>query len=192
MATSAHTLIDQVLQRVRSPEGVTAPRDFVRRMLSVSQNLVNAKLNLVFDDATLVTEPQRVFYPVKAMLPGAQKPLFVKEGARSLVYTPWRTFWYMKRGWPREIAERYQLWSLIGRDVLVVWPASRVATALTVTSTRLCASVADEDALMELPDDTLPMVVDLAEVLTLLRMRNLDPSLEAMQSLVGRMKERGE
>jgi hypothetical protein len=190
VSTQAGVLVDQVLQRVRSPEGITAPRSFVLKMLSASQNLVNAKLNLVLDTATLTTEPERVFYPIRALLPQAQKPLFVQEGPRDLVYAPWRSFWYMKRGWPRQLGERYELWSLIGRDVLVVWPARRVATPLVVTSTRLTVALANERDLMELPDDTLPMVVDLAEVLTLLRMRNLAPASEALESLIGRMKER--
>lgn len=188
MSTPAHVLVDQVLQRVRSPEGITAPRAFILRILSAAQNLVNAKLNYVLDTVTLVTEPERVFYPVRTLLPQATKPLFIREDGRDLVPVPWRTMYYMKRGWPRQLGERHQLWSLITREIVVVWPAKRVSTSLTVVSTRRTLALTGEQDLLELQDEALPIVVDLAVVLTLLRMRNLAPIAEAAESLVTRMK----
>jgi hypothetical protein len=117
--------------------------------------------------------------------------LFVREDSRDLVYAAWRTFWYMTRGWPREVGEQHQVWSRIGRDLLVVWPSRRVSASLTVISCRLPAVLQNEADAMELPDDAMPMVVDLAEVLTLLRLRVFGPAQTTMEALAGRMKDKG-
>ena len=190
MPVAVHDLVDQVLHRVRDPMGVIASRDFVMLMLSDAQRIVNAKLAITFDTQALVTEPLRCFYPIVDLVPESQKVLYVRQGQRDLIYVPWRNFWAMKRGWPREVAEQMQLWSVVGRDILVVWPTLRAATTLTVLSARLTAPLVNEAETPDLPEDALPMVVDLAEVFVLLKMRKVDLATEAMQSFAGRMKER--
>jgi len=190
MALLAHELIDQVLHRVRDPQGVVASRAFVLDMLSKAQQLVNAKLAFVLDETPLVTEPLRCFYPIRSLLPQSQTVMFVTVGNKDLLRVPWRGFWAMKRGWPREVAEQMQLWSLVGRDVLVLWPSRRVATTVTVKSAKLTTPLVNEQSVPDLPDDVLPLVVDLAEVLVLLKMRKADMAGEAMTMLHGRIVAR--
>lgn len=188
MTVAAHDLIDQVLQRVRDPQGTTASREFVLKLLSSAQQLLNAKTGYVTDEATLVTEPLRCFYPIQALLPQSQKVMYVRDASdRDLLPVTWRSFWYMKRGWPREVAERLQLWSTVGRDVLVLWPTLRASETVTVVSAKLTTPLVNEHESPELPDNLLPMLVDLTEVLTLLKMRKQAIAGEAMSSLLGRI-----
>src|SRR5262245_52652867 len=106
MSTATHVLVDQVLQRVRDPEGVVASRDFVRLMLGYSQQIINAKTATVVDETTLTTEPRRCFYPLVSLVPHSQLVTFVRDSyGKDLVPVSWASFWYMKRGWPRTIAE---------------------------------------------------------------------------------------
>lgn len=187
--TSAHTLIDQLLQRVRDPQGAIVTRAFALTLLSKAQQFLNAKLGVVLDTTTLVAEPQRCFYPIREVLPQSQRVLFVQDGPRDLLYVPWRTFWYMKRGWPREIAERMQLWSTVGRDVLVLWPAGRVSTNVSVLSIKLTDPLTAENSAVEMGDEKARMIVDLAEVLALLKLRKPGLVTDAMQALTARITE---
>lgn len=186
----AGPLVDQILGRVRDPQARITSRNFVRDRLADAQRLINTRFGFILDSATLTTEPLRIFYPVTALLAGAAWPQYVQQGERDLVKTAWKALWFMRRGWPRVVGPQYELWSLIGRDTIVVWPASTVSVALTVLSAKLTAGLANDDAELELPDDTLPMVVDLATVLVLLKARDYAPMAEAVASWKARVKER--
>ena len=70
--TLAHELIDQVLQRVRDAQGVIVTRPFALTLLSKAQQFLNARFGWVLDTTTLVTEPQRCFYPIQPLLPQSQ------------------------------------------------------------------------------------------------------------------------
>lgn len=182
--------VDIVLSRVRDPNGVITSRDFVRSRLADAQRLLNARFGWVLDTTTLTTEPERIFYPINALLPASAQVRFVRQNERDLVRVPWETFWYMRRGWPRTLGPRYEIYSVIGRDVLVVWPANRISTALTVRSAKLTDDFASDFSEFEVHDEMVPMITDLATALTLLKVRDFAPMDEVMSSLKGRLKER--
>lgn len=186
----AGPLVSEILLRVRDPDAKLTSRDFVRARLSDAQRLVNARFAFLYDETTLVTEPLRLFYPLTALLPAATRPVFVTEGERNLVPIPWRSFWHLSRGWPRTVRNAFQLWSLIGRDLLVVWPAQRTSVNLTVKSAKLTTALDSDNDPLELADEVLPMVVDLATVLTLLKAREYGSMTEAVALWKARMKER--
>lgn len=186
----AGPLVDQVLSRVRDPQAQLTSREFVLGRLSDAQRLVNARLGLILDEATLTTEPLRIFYPIRDLLPLATRVMFVEQAGRNLVPVPWKTFWYMARGWPRSVGGTLQLWATCGRDLLVLWPALRVATPVTVKAAKLTSTVDSDNDEMELPDDTLPMVVDLATLFVLLKARDYGPMVEVMASWKERTKLR--
>lgn len=186
----AGPIIDQVLQRVRDPEGVIASRDFVRSRISDAQRLLNARFGWVLDANPLVTEPLRLFYPVALLLPEAQRVWYVRQGGRNLAYVPWSTLTHMEQGWPRALGSRYEIWSRIGFDTIVVWPAMSRVETLTVESSRITALLDSDDDDFEIHDDVVPMVVDLATSLVTLKMRQLGPAAEVMNTLLGRVKER--
>lgn len=183
-------IVDQILQRVRDPEGVIASRDFVRSRISDAQRLLNARFGWVLDINPLVTEPLRLFYPVALLLPEALRVWYVRQGGRNLAYVPWSTLTHMEQGWPRALGSRYEIWSRIGFDTIVVWPAMSRAETLTVESSRITALLDSDDDDFEIHDDVVPMVVDLATSLVTLKMRQLGPAAEVMNTLLGRVKER--
>lgn len=186
----AGPIVNQILQRVRDPEGVIASRDFVRARLSDSQRLLNARFGWVLDTNLLVTEPWRLFYPIVPLLPEAQRVWYVKQGGRSLTYVPWSTMTHMERGWPRALGSRYEIWSRVGYDLIVVWPAISLSETLTISSSKITALLDSDDDDFDVRDDTIPMIADLATAFVTLKMRQLGPAAEITNTLMGRIKER--
>lgn len=183
-------VVDQILQRVRDPEGVIASRDFVRARISDAQRLLNARFGWVLDTASLVTEPWRLFYPVVPLLPEGQRVWYVRQGGRNLDYVPRETLSHYDRGWPRALGPRYEIWSRIGYDTIVVWPGTVRSETLTVESSRITTPFANDDSDFDVRDDVVPMIADLATSLVTLKMRQLGPAVEVMNTLIGRIKER--
>jgi len=188
--TPCGPLVDVVLQRVRDPEGAVATRDFTRSRISDAQRLLNARFGWILDEATLVTEPLRIFYPVDALLGTSVKVRYIRQGNRDLVPVPWGPTWFgMRRGWPRAVGPRYEIFGTIGRDVVVVWPASRVGDSLTVRSPKLTAVLAGDADELEVHDEMVPMVLDFATMLVSLKLRQFGPLAEVSSSLAGRLKD---
>lgn len=187
---TAGEVVDTVLERVRDPNAVITSRDFVRDRISDAQRLLNARFGWVLDIATLTTEPERCFYPIAALLPAATQVRFVRDGQRDLVYVPWKTFWFMGRGWPRRLATQSEVYSTIGRDTVVVWPATRTSVALEVRAAKLTTQLVNDASEFEVRDEMVPMISDLATALVLLKARDYAPIDEVMNSLKGRLKER--
>lgn len=183
-------VVDQILLRLRDPEGVIASRNFVRTRISDAQRLLNARFGWVLDSTTLITEPYRLFYPIVPLLPEAQRVWYVRHGGRNLGYVPWRTLTHMQRGWPRTLGARPEIWSRIGFDLLVVWPGVTTAQTLTIDSSKITTLLDSDGDDFEVRDDVVPMIVDMATALVTLKMRQLAPAAETMNTLMGRVKER--
>lgn len=183
-------IVDQILQRVRDPEGVIASRDFVRSRISDAQRLLNARFGWVLDETPLVTEPWRLFYPVVPLLTEAQRVWYVSQGGQDLTYVPWKTLTHMEQSWPRAFGPRYEIWSRIGYDTIVVWPATSRAESLAVKSSRITTLLDSDDDDFDVRDDVVPMITDLATALVTLKIRQLTTAAEVMNTLMGRVKER--
>jgi len=184
----AGPLVDQVLERIRDPQGSITSRDFVRARISDAQRMLNAKYAWTLDSATLVTEPKRIFYPLTNLLPEASRVRFIQQGDRNLVMAPWSTWFGMRRGWQRVVGPAFVQWSPVGRDMIVLWPSMLTSESLTVLAARLTDALDADDDEMEAPDDALAAVVDLATALALLKARDLAPISEALAELVTRTK----
>lgn len=187
MAAEAGPLVDVLLQRTRDPQGTANTRTFTRQILSMSQQLANAALRAVLDEAELAIEPRRQVYPIKALLPAAAQVVAVRdEDGRDLQEVHWRTLAQVNRQWPRAIGPRFKTYALIGRDLLVVHPASETATRVHVHYAILTADLASDTTRTELHDDFLPIVLDVAEVVLMMRGRSYAPANAAL----GRIAQR--
>lgn len=184
MAEPAGSLVSTLLRRVRDPQGAMHDRVTVARpFLSHAQRLVNAGLRAVIGEAVLVTEPYRLIYPVAALLPNAVHIESVREADRDLADVTWESLWHTDGSWFRRTGDRFEAFARIGRDLLVVYPAKKVASSITVVYTALTANLTQDSIATDL-DDTLhaPMLA-LAESLLYLRARDfagLDAALATL------------
>lgn len=187
MSEVAGTLIDVVLQRTRDPQGAANSRAFTMSMLSQAQRFVNAQRRAVLETTALTTEPYRLVYPIKALLPNSVKIEGVKVGDKDLVPTPWETLIYSEDGWWRAVGDSFETFTQIGRDLLVVHPALEVASSVDVVYTKLTNDLTSEGNATELDDSELPFVLDLTESLLLLRDRNYAALTQAAERLKSKL-----
>jgi len=185
----AGQLVDQLLARVRDTHALGTSRVTCRLLLTHLQRIVNARDGYVVDTLSFPTVPYQQIYKVSdpAQAPAALRMLGVQEGARDLKKVLWKEFWYFDRAWGRAIGPQFELWSMIGRDLLVLWPSKPAADTVTLVYAKLTADLSDDTVAIELPDDTVPLLVDLAEALICLKQRVYSPLTALAASLQGRL-----
>ena len=167
------TAIDLVLTRLRDPNATAHSRAFVMNLLSEAQRLVNAASGSVVASSALATEAQRQLYLITSSLPSVVRVLGVREGPRDLEQLDWRVLYQAFPRWHRAIGSRFEVFCLIGRDLLVVHPAKTEASSVDVIYVKLTTAFALETDLFEIPDDLIPLAIDLTEAVLLLKNRSL-------------------
>ena len=187
MAELAGTLVDTLLRRVRDPSGLAHSRDFARSILSAAQRMVNAHTRSVLETVSFTTTPRQIIYPILPNFPDAVRIEAVREDGRDLHRVDWRSLVWVDGPWFRRVDSQFRTFSIIGRDLLVIYPAQEQAVTVDVVYTKLTADLVDNDTATELSDDDLPAVVDLAESLLLLRQRDLERGNDAMKRLAVRV-----
>ena len=173
MAETATALIDTVLRRVRDPNGTAHSRAFTLARLSDMQRITNGALRVVVDTATLTTTAYLPFYQISTSVASgnAVRILGVIEGNRNLDFILWRTLKHIDTEWLRAVASRFEAFSLIGKEQLILWPAQKEAVSVTVVYAALTTSLSTEGTATDMPDDELPLVVDMTTALLLAKTR---------------------
>lgn len=195
MAEVAGSLVSVALQRVRDPGGVAITRDFARSVVSLAQRHINALLKLVIEEATLATVPTQQLYPIFGSFPNAVKIVTVEAADGGTTHNreldqldDWRDLGMIDRKWFRKTGPRFEAFGTIGRGVLVIHPALAVADTVRVTYAKWTADLVAEGTATELPDEHLPLVLDLAEVILSIKMRQFEPAKMTMKRLADRLK----
>jgi len=181
MAETAGTLVDTILQRVRDPQGAANSRAFVRDLLGRCQWAVNGRKNIVVATESFTTTPRRLVYPIKALVPSALRITAVRDLGRDVRFVPWTTLAHTNVGWFRELGDRHLAFSLIGRDLLVLYPGVDRAVTLTLVYTLQTNDFINDGVASELPDDDMLVVEDLVEALILTKARDFGPLAEPLK-----------
>ena len=188
MATPAHILCDILLQRLRDKEGITHPRATVFKILTAVQRAVNERKKLVLATLPLTTKAYQVFYPVTPNLANTIDIAAVHdENGLDLHFVDWHTFWYTDRGWHRRTADQFRLYSKVGREILMVWPAKQVDATVNVV-TVVKTDDLDEEVSIQLPDETFAVIEDFAEVILSVMGRNFNPIKSVIDGMAERLK----
>ena len=174
MSALLSTAISDILARVRDPSATAHSRALVRELLSEAQRLVNGGLRSVIDSASLTTSAGRQVYAIEAALGSALRITGVRDAGRDLVPVDWRCLDMARRDWWRRVAPQHQVFSLVGRDLLLLHPAKDADSTVTVFYVKKTAAFTAETDRTELPDGGDPALLDLVEALLLLRGRRLD------------------
>lgn len=171
MASLAGPLVDAALARARDPEGLATSRTDTLAFLTHAERFANAITNTVVVVESLTLDPQRLIYPVTALFPACIRVQSVRDGTVDLDYLAWRQLVQFDRKWTRRVADRPQAWSVIGRDLLVIYPAPSAARTVNVVYTKLTAALTQDASPLDTPDASLPAVIDLVELLLDLKQR---------------------
>jgi len=182
-------LVDQLLHRVRDPDALGTSRDFCRLILTHVQRILNCKLGYVVETVALATVPNQQIYKVSdpAQATRAMRLVGVQEGTRDLKKVKWEEFFYLERKWSRAIGNRFDLWSMIGRDLLVIWPAKTTADSVNLVYARLTDVLTDDTVAIELPDDAVPLLLDVSEAMVCLKKRTYQPLTKLVETIQKRL-----
>jgi hypothetical protein len=172
MTTAAGTIISEVLERVNDSQGAIHSRDFTRETLARAQKAVNAITEYAVESTTFTSEEQRVFYPIASNFPNALKIVGIKQYNRDLASATPEMLAAMSGSWHRAVAEQHAAWATYGRDVLILWPASRGPMTLTVTYVMDTGDIPNESTTLLVPTHGENIVMDVAEALLLIRQKD--------------------
>jgi hypothetical protein len=188
MARNAGPTTEILLNRIREQGAFGISFNFALETLSRCQRIANAGLQIVQARKTLTTEPNRLIYDYRNSLPAAIHILSIYDGTRTLQkFTNLTdlaaydiTFW-------RATGTRFEAYTQIGRDLLLLYPAKTTASSVTVVYSKLTNEFTDYhthyDTALELPDEDVDFAVNLAEIVLLLQSRRLPAALAMVESL---------
>lgn len=171
MPVPCGVLVDRVLQRVRDEHAAGNPRPFVREVLTGTQRLLNAKMGLVIGDIAFPTVAYQQVYPIVRIAEAAMRIVGVLQDGRDLSEVQWREFWWRRGPWLRDVGERLESFALIGRDMLVLYPAQRLNGEVTLRAAVRTTTLESDQTLIQIPEDFHPLLVDLTSAVLLLKMR---------------------
>lgn len=190
MAQNAGYLSAQVAERVRDPNFNATTQAQTINLLSYGQQVVNGILWDVTGSASLVLQPRTLIYSVSGFLPSAVRILAIQDASgRNLVpIGPHESLTWANPRWVTAVSDAPRGWAMFGRDVLVIYPGVRSQQTLTVTYATLTAALATTADSTVVPNEDDDAVMDLAEILLLMKNRDMGPCQNAMERFAARIK----
>ena len=175
MPDSVANIISTLQARVRDPQGNIHTNDFVRNLVSRCQQIINDYLRLVIIEGTMNTNAYQNLYTFTIHLPNTISVLSIKDEDRDLDQL--NTLDDLKSidlAWHRRAGHRHEAFLQLGETYLLLWPAKPTNSSVTVVSTKLTrelTSVPQDN--LEISTEKTPLLVDLVEVLMLVKQRDL-------------------
>ncbi|MEE9586074.1 MAG: hypothetical protein V3W09_04155 [Nitrososphaerales archaeon] len=187
MAETTGTLRQVVQDRVRDPSGQTYTNALVIDLLSRSQRILNAGLQLVLVSGTLTTNPwQQIYTPLSTFADFADV-VTVQDNGRDLDPLTLEEQNQINRQWFRRIGPSFESFTRLGRTLLAIHPAKDHTSSVTVVYAKLTTTLTADGDSVEFSDDKSPLIVDLSEALALIRERRLEAVQVVLQRLQRRM-----
>jgi len=183
MAELISTLITATLRRIRDTGALASARNTVRDVLSGAQKSVNVGTFAQVESAGLTINAQQLVYQIATVLPRAGRILGITHESREIGFTSWSQLKNIDPEWFRRIGPRILTWSLIGRDILVIYPALNTADGVGVSYVITPTTIADETESNQIPDDETPLMVSVAEVILRIRARQLGGLAQEIKSI---------
>ena len=192
MPDVAKTLTDQVLRRVRDVHGLAHSRALVRTLLSHSQRLLNSLLGIVTTSTSFTTYAHQQFYQISGLLTSADaitKVMAVKDGSRDLTHlVNIRQLNHLDMRWVRALGPRFDAWTQLGRDMLIIYPAKTLNSTVTIVGAKLTTELTGEDTALELPNEYHDHIISLTEIMLLAKQRDLTQAVRQLQRLSHALK----
>ena len=163
---TAGEVLTSLTLRLRGPAHSTV---LMYQIISHCQRLINLRRGAVLESVPLTTTPEQLFYNLTQF--GVLRVEGIRSGSHDLKPTALKNLGYLSRQWGRARSEVVRLWGSVGRRLVFLFPATVSAQSLTVTGVTASADVAVPADVMDLPNEHLNAVLDLAEIVLLLKER---------------------
>jgi hypothetical protein len=171
MATNGNDLIDELLLRHRAAGVDRIARADAATVLSQCQRVVN--LHKTDNTATVSFTPTagQTLYTVAGVASDVARIDTVRHDDRDLHRVDFRSLAHCDTRWLHRTSNRYDLFSRIGGSLWVLYPAMESPVAVDVVYTIVPAAVADAATAIDISDEYVPLLLDLAEAVLTARVR---------------------
>jgi len=187
---SAGTLSSQVAIRVRDKFFTATSQPNTISLLSYAQQVINGVLGDVIQSAPLIHQPRTTIYQISSFLPSAIKIVGIRDaGGRDLEPIAFQDLSALDFKWITSIADFPRGFATAGRDILCIWPGVKTAQTLSVLYSQLTPALATTADSTIVPNEDDDAILDLTEVLLLVKNRDLLGVKEAMDRMKGRLQE---
>jgi len=195
MATATADLISNVSRRLRDPSNVRHTAAEVLSVLNHCQRVLNfAKGSKLATNSAVVTAANRTLYEnTDIHATDVQRIVAIRQEDRDLIFVPWKSLIHNDHRWLRRTGDRFELFSTIGRDLFVLYPALGYASTVEVTYVKAPATMVSGGQAPEVEDNLMPLLVDMAEVILSVKNKpfNTLPAILARIMVGFDMKEKG-
>jgi len=188
MPETVETLVDATLRRIRDTGAIANPRATVRLALSGAQQVVNIGTSAQVQSGIITTNAEQLIYQLSSTAAQIGRVLGVAHESRELNWIEWEQLKNFDADWWRRTGPQFQAWSMIGRDLLIIYPALTGANTVQVSYVRTPAVIADDSEQAQIRDDEVTIMVDIAEVLLRVRARQLSGLTNLIDMIEGSVK----
>jgi len=190
MATTVGPIISKILQRVRDPQASTHSRSFVLTILGHAQQLINSLTALVIDNTSFNTLPGLLLYQSASSIPESVAIVDVEHEGCSLHRGSLEKLKAINETWPRSRSFGLEIYAPIGKDLFVLYPGLKFADTVKVYYVKDVSLFEDEETdTVDIAKDFEPMMEGMAEVILLLKQRDLDEAEKMIEMLTKRIAE---
>jgi hypothetical protein len=188
MATAGN-VADLILKRVYAYGGISHTQAEVIDFLSKTQRITNAFLGKITSSSALTVLGSKLVYKLRDDLASAIDVLWITESRAAndeelLHVASLDELTAYDQDWFRCVtATRFDAWVQLGRDLLILYPGKAAGGTVTVGYTKLLTALTAAGDTLELADEDLHVVADLAEIICLARDKQITVCREKLQQL---------
>ena len=186
MAT-AESLISVLSMRLRDPQRTATTNDQWLSIISRAEALWNAVTMKVIVEGTLSVEPYSVVYSVNTVFPDCIRLITLRDGDHTLWPLDAKGLRNMDPAWLRNVGANPEQWSMLGRDLLLIHPAVEAARDLTVAYVQYTPILTTLQQELTMPEHEHAGILDLAEALAALRLRQFKLLMSAGERVKARV-----
>lgn len=182
MSRLVSNTVDILIARTRQTVNYSVPEDFATELLGICQQIINIALKEITVTATFNTTADTQLYSVKTDLSSSACDIVsISRSTRGeLDYvksledlSAYDIDWFSATD-----ADEFLAWAKVGRDYFIIYPAKGGASSVSVVYVKETTIYTDYSALttetMEVSDESVELVLKLAEALLLIRSRNTE------------------
>lgn len=165
--------ISKLLREVDDPDDSAANRERIRRLLSASERVMNAALKRIRSTVTATLPPMVPMRTFAGIASGVLRIDGVRVDGRDLARSTIQSFSGISSRWFHALDSKHEGYALVG-DAIFFYPRVNREVFLEVVTVHLPDELLSDSQTMEIGDDDVPFVRDLARQMVLFRHRKFN------------------
>ena len=171
----ATTLLGKLRSHLRAFGTVGISNAFGYQILDLTQKMFNARYKRVLTSKDITLDASTLLFDVRTKLtsPEGMTIISIEVANRTLVkLNDWRELFAYDQSWLTRTASRHEIWSPVGADMFVVYPAKTTNTTATVIYAGQTTTLDGAEDSFEIPDEDQETVYAIAEAMLHVHLRN--------------------